>query len=232
MKHGLLQRMFMLCVGMFLMQALSAQEYKFEVGGMAGGAFYMGDANKNSPFKGLNPAAGAVFRYNINFRWALKANLMWGQISGKTDGANAFPNGGQTDFSRSLLELGGQAEFNFFPYSDKFDYTGAKRFTPYLLVGLGMTVAPGGDASFVSPNIPLGMGVKYKLRPRLNLGCEFSVRKTLGDGLEGKDMLNDPYGISSSALKNKDWYSFLLLSVTYDFGERCRTCNNAKHIEY
>ena len=36
MKHGFLQRMFMLCVGMFLMQALSAQEYKFEVGGMAG----------------------------------------------------------------------------------------------------------------------------------------------------------------------------------------------------
>ena len=49
---------------------------------------------------------------------------------------------------------------------------------------------------------------------------------------EGKEMLKDPYGITSSALKNKDWYSFLLLSVTWDFGERCRTCNNAKNIEY
>lgn len=53
---------------------------------MAGGAFYMGDANKNTIFKGMNPAVGAVFRYNINFRWALKANLMWGQVSGKTEG--------------------------------------------------------------------------------------------------------------------------------------------------
>ena len=95
-----------------------------------------------------------------------------------------------------------------------------------------MTVAPGGETSFASPNIPMGVGVKYKLKPRLNVGCEFSMRKTLGDGLEGKEMLKDPYGITSSALKNKDWYSFLLLSVTWDFGERCRTCNNAKNIEY
>ena len=54
---------------------LWAQEYKYEIGGMAGGAYYMGDLNKNGFFKGLNPSLGAVFRYNVNFRWALKANL-------------------------------------------------------------------------------------------------------------------------------------------------------------
>ena len=233
MRKFFFQQLLLILLGVVLSGSLHAQEYKFEIGGMAGGAFYMGDTNKNSPFKGLNPAAGAVFRYNINFRWALKANLMWGQVSGSTQGgANVFPNEGQTDFSRSLIELGGQAEFNFFPYSDKFDYAGAKRFSPYLLLGIGMTVAPGGESSFASPNIPMGVGVKYKLKPRLNIGCEFSMRKTLGDGLEGKEMLKDPYGITSSALKNKDWYSFLLLSVTWDFGERCRTCNNAKNIEY
>ena len=90
-------------------------------------------------------AAGAVFRYNINFRWALKANLMWGQVSGSTEGLeNVFPGNAQTSFSRSVVEVGGQAEFNFFPYSDKFDYAGARRFSPYVLVGIGMTMAPGG----------------------------------------------------------------------------------------
>ena len=213
--------------------SLIAQEYKYEIGGMAGGAFYMGDTNKNAIFKGMNPAAGAVFRYNINFRWAIKANLMWGRVSGKTEGMdNVFPDNAQTTFSRNLMEVGGQAEFNFFPYSDKFDYAGAKRFSPYVLLGIGLTMAPGGDKSFVSPNIPLGVGVKYKLKERLNLGCEFSFRKLFGDGLEGQEMLDDPYGVSSSALKNKDWYSFLLLSVTWDFGPRCRTCNNAKNIDY
>ena len=52
--------------------SLYAQDYKYEIGGMVGGAFYMGDVNKNAVFKGLNPALGAVFRYNPNFRWAVK----------------------------------------------------------------------------------------------------------------------------------------------------------------
>lgn len=124
----------------------------------------------------------------------------------------------------------GTGRVQFFPYSDKFDYAGAKRFSPYVLVGIGLTVAPGGGKTFASPNIPLGVGMKYKIKNRLNLGCEFSFRKLFGDGLEGKDMLDDPYGVKGSALKNKDWYSFLLLSVTWDFGPRCRTCNNAKNI--
>lgn len=108
---------------------------------------------------------------------------MWGQVSGKTEGMeNVFPNNAQTSFNRSIMELGGQAEFNFFPYSDKFDYAGAKRFSPYVLVGIGLTVAPGGGKTFASPNIPLGVGMKYKIKNRLNLGCEFSFRKLFGDG--------------------------------------------------
>lgn len=210
---------------------LHAQEYKYEIGGMAGGAFYMGDANKNALFKGMNPALGAVFRYNINFRWALKANLMWGRVSGSTEGqGNVFPGNAQTSFSRGLVELGGQAEFNFFPYSEKYAYSGARRFSPYVLVGIGMTVAPGGGKTFASPHIPLGLGAKYKLGSRINLGCEFSFRKLFGDGLEGKEMLDDPYGVKGSALKNKDWYSFLLLSVTWDFGLRDCRCNNADSV--
>ena len=215
MTSTFFQRLLIIILLAGTVPTLWAQEYKYEIGGMAGGAFYMGDANKNTIFKGMNPAVGAVFRYNINFRWALKANLMWGQVSGKTEGMeNVFPNNAQTSFNRSIMELGGQAEFNFFPYSDKFDYAGAKRFSPYVLVGIGLTVAPGGGKTFASPNIPLGVGMKYKIKNRLNLGCEFSFRKLFGDGLEGKDMLDDPYGVKGSALKNKDWYSFLLLSVT------------------
>lgn len=197
---------------------------------MAGGAFYMGDANKNAFFKGMNPAAGVVFRYNANFRWALKANLMWGQVSGSTEGLeNVFPNNAEASFSRSLVELGGQMEFNFFPYSDKFAYAGAKRFSPYVFLGLGVTYGAGSDA-FFGPNIPLGVGVKYKVKNRINLGCEFSFRKLFGDGFdvtdEGNAMLDNPYHISGSFLKNKDWYSFLLLSVTWDFGPRNRPCNS------
>jgi hypothetical protein len=203
---------------------------------MAGGSFYMGDLNKNGFFKGINPAFGAVFRYNPNFRWAVKTNLIWGKVSGSTEGmANVFPNQAQASFDRSLIDVGGQMEFNFFPYSDKYAYANAKRFSPYVFLGVGMTVGIGGSETFVGPNIPLGVGLKYKIN-RINLGCEFSFRKLFGDGLDVTDennaFLDDPYHMNSSMLKNKDWYSFLLLSVTWDFGPRCRTCNNAKNIDY
>lgn len=227
MTSTFLQRLLLILLLVGSSAMLRAQEYKYEIGGMAGGAFYMGDANKNAFFKGLNPALGAVFRYNANFRWALKGNLMWGQVSGSTIGLeNVFPNNLQQSFTRSVIELGGQAEFNFFPYSDKYGYVGTKRFSPYVLVGLGVTMAPGNGQTFTSLNIPLGLGVKYKIKNRINLGCEFSFRKLLGDGLEGKAELDDPYGIKSSIFKNKDWYSFLLLSVTWDFGPRSRPCNS------
>lgn len=215
---------------------LQAQEYKYEIGGMAGGAFYMGDANKNTLFKGLNPAFGGVFRYNANFRWAVKADLMWARVSGSTAGLdNVFPGNAEASFDRNLFELGGQMEFNFFPYSDKFSYMNTKRFTPYVLLGIGATVAPGSGETFAGVNIPLGVGVKYKIRNRINLGLEFSFRKLFGDSFdvtkESNSILDDPYQIKSSMLKNKDWYSFLLFSVTWDFGPRNKPCNNIKSIE-
>lgn len=210
---------------------LPAQEYKYEIGGMFGGAFYMGDANKNSFFKGINPALGGVFRYNANFRWAIKANLTWGKVSGSTtDQLNVFPNNEEASFSRNFVDMGGQVEFNFFPYSDKYAYSGAKRFSPYIFTGIGLTVAPGGGNSFFGPNIPLGVGAKYKLKNRINLGFEFSFRKLFGDGFDVTNhenaFLDNPYHISSSFFKNKDWYSFMLFSVTWDFGPRNRICNS------
>ena len=210
--------------------SVNAQEYKYEIGGMVGGSYYMGDLNNNTIFKGLNPSLGAVFRYNPNLRWAVKTNLLWGRVSGNTDGMdNVFPNGATGKFSRNFFELGGQMEFNFMPYSDKFAYLNTKRFTPYLLMGVGATIAPG-NKTFFSLNIPLGVGVKYKVIHRLNLGCEFSFRKLFGDSFDVTDgnneFLDDPYGVSSSLFKNKDWYSLLMFSITWDFSPRCQPCNN------
>ncbi|MDR0349146.1 MAG: DUF6089 family protein [Tannerella sp.] len=210
---------------------IRAQEYKYEIGGMGGGVFYMGDANKTTLFKGLNPGLGLVFRYNANFRIAIKGGLTWARVTGSTNGLkNVFPNSLQTSFDRNLIELGGQFEFNFMPYSDKFAYLNTKRFSSYMLLGYGVTVAPG-NGTFVSMHVPIGAGVKYKLKNRLNLGCEFSYRKLFGDGLDNKE-LDDPYGTGGSIFKNKDGYSFLMLSLTWDFGPRNRQCNNVNTIAF
>ena len=230
MNTSLFRRIICLIALLSCIGFVRAQEYKYEIGGMVGTSYYMGDLNKNSFFKGMNPSAGIVFRYTPNFRWAVKTDLLWGRASGSTDGLeNEFPNQAKASFSRSFFEVGGQMEFNFMPYSDKFAYLNTKRFSPYILFGIGVTVAPGNE-TFASLNIPLGIGAKYKVANRLNLGLEFSFRKLFGDSFDVTDgnnaFLDNPYGISGSAFKNKDWYSLLMFSVTWDFGLRCRTCNN------
>ncbi len=208
-----------------------AQEYKYEIGGMAGMSMYMGDANKNDFFRGWSPSFGGVFRRNFNFRWALKADLLMGRVTGDTRNTdNVFPDHEQISFSRNFYEMGGQMEFNFLPYSDKFAYLQTRRISPYILAGLGFSYAPGDDQSFFSLNIPLGIGVKYKFKNRINFGLEYSFRKSFADDLDAPAKayfnLDDPYRIKSSWTKNKDWYSLFLFSVTWDFGPNDRHCTN------
>jgi len=207
-----------------------AQEYKYEIGGMLGLSMYLGDANQSALLKGLNPAGGLVFRRNFNFRWALKADLMMGRITGDTKNTeNVFPYQGQTSFSRSFFELGGQIEFNFLPYSDKFAYLNTSRIAPYLLMGLGFTAASGKNLSG-SINFPLGLGVKYKIKNRINLGLEYTVHKLFSDSFDAPDKegfnLDNPYKIQSGFFKNKDWYNTFMFSVTWDFGPNDRKCTN------
>lgn len=229
MKKELFFCAFLLIYSFFSFEA-KAQDYKYEIGGMAGTSFYMGDANKNTLYKDIEPSIGVVFRYNHDFRWSVKSNLLFGRVSGSTEGTgDAFPFGSQASFSRNFYELGGQVEFNLFNYSDKYAYLDTKRWTPYVLLGLGVTMGSG-EQKYFSVNIPIGIGLKYKLRDRLNLGFEFSFRKLFDDGFDVTTKngfsLSNPLGTNDSAIKNKDWYSLTMLSVTWEFGARCNPCVN------
>jgi len=210
----------------------TAQEYLYEIGGMAGGAFYMGDANRNAAFRNMNPAAGALFRYNANFRIAFAADIAWARVSGSTEGQdNVFPDNASANFERNVFELGGQAEFNFFPYSDKFKYLHTKPISPYIAGGLGLAVSPGGSETLISPFLSLGTGVKFKIRNRFNIGAELTARKLFGDGLDtstGNNLLDNPYKTESSPWKNNDWYVMLTLSLTFDFGLRDCKCDKSE----
>ena len=80
MTSTFFQRILLLVLLAGCMTGLHAQEYKYEIGGMAGGAFYMGDVNKNAFFKGLNPAFGAVFSVNTHLLWAFKTPRLGGAV--------------------------------------------------------------------------------------------------------------------------------------------------------
>ena len=85
----------------------------------------------------------------------------------------------------------------------------------------GQAVKP--EKSTFTLNIPLGIGVKYKLKPRVNMGMDWKFHFTLSDQLDG---IVDPYGIKGSMLKNKDTYSMLMFYISYDLMPKYRKCNN------
>lgn len=82
----------------------------------------------------------------------------------------------------------------------------------------------GGPKDVWTAHVPLGLGVKYKLGDRVNLGLEWAANFSLSDKLDG---VVDPYLVKSSGLfKNTDGYSALLVTLTYSFQAKCRTCHN------
>jgi len=206
-------------------QRMAAQEetYRFDIGGQAGMSGYLGDAS-SSIFSETGFSGGVSFRYLPDVRWAVRGVLNVFGLSGNTSNMDdVLPGGAEYSFNSVVYDLGGRVEFNFFPYGIGETYKKLKRWTPYLTVGMGMSLAKCGGAGNAGFNIPMGAGLKYKIKERLNLGLEFTMTKVFSDRIDGD--LTDLYQIKSSFLKNTDWYSNISLSLTYEFGKRCATCH-------
>jgi opacity protein-like surface antigen len=209
--------------------ASSAQddmEYKMEIGGGVGMMAYEGDFN-NSITKDMQPSASVILRRVISPYMDLRANISYGKVKGSSkDATTYFPDQQSTpvEFNNTLMDFDAIYEYNFLPYGTGRDYRGAKRVAPYILVGLGGTYVKTDAKDVFTANLPLGFGVKYKLKDRLNVGLEWVMHFSLSDELDG---VKDPYGIKSSGLfKNTDCYSVLQLTLTYSFMPKCRTCHN------
>lgn len=205
---------------------LSAQEdYRFDMGAGVGMTGYIGDANSAWLWKNPSWDFEVLFRYIINPRWALKTNFYTGGLRGDSSQmSNVFPNGETYKFSTVFYEIGEMAEFNFFNYGKGETYRKLKRISPYITAGLSFMLWQIDGKTGMAPVIPLGVGVKYKLSERWNLGFEFLMKKTFTDKLDG-EALRDPYGIKSSFMKNTDWYSTMSFTISYEFSKRCAVCH-------
>jgi hypothetical protein len=203
---------------------VSAQEesYKFDFGAQVGMSGYIGDAS-SSIFSHPGIAGGLSFRYLPDVRWALRTVLNVTSLSGNTaDMDDYLPGGAQYSFKSTVADLGERLEFNFFSYGIGETYKRLRRWSPYLTVGFGFTLASCSGQTSFGVNIPMGVGVKYKIKERLNFGFEFLMTKVFSDKV---DQLSDLYQIQSSFIKNTDWYSNISVSLTYEFGKRCSTCH-------
>lgn len=203
--------------------AQTEPEYRLEVGAGIGAVTYLGDFNGNI-FREMQPMGSLLAKYRMNPRMALAMNISYGQLKGSSRNAETYYPG-QTDyrFKTSLADIGLRYEYNFWPYGTGREYRGAQRLTPYIYIGIGVTVTKP-NTTEVAMNMPLGGGIKYKVANRVNMALEWTIHFTSSDELDG---IKDPYGIQSSGLfKNTDCYSHLRLSLTYDLWAKCKVCHN------
>ena len=204
--------------------AQTEPEYRMEIGGGIGMVSYQGDFNSNL-LKEMQPMFSLLAKYRFTPRMALAMNVSYGKLKGsaKTVTSHVPQQWESYTFSNNIWDIGIRTEYNFWPYGTGMEYRGAQRLTPYILLGLGLTVCKP-DRTEIALNVPLGAGVKYKVADRLNMALEWAMHITGSDMLDG---VKDPYGIKSSGLfKNTDCYSELRLSVTYDIWAKCKTCHN------
>ncbi len=200
-------------------------EYRMEIGVGGGLVNYLGDFN-GSIVSNMQPSASLILRRVFNPYMGLKLDFAYGKLKGSSaDVKTWYPElaDNPIDFNSTLMDLSLSFEYNFWPYGTGREYRGAKRLTPFVFLGIGGTYAKTGDESVFTANVPIGVGVKYKLGRRLNLGLEWAAHFSLSDKLDG---VADPYGIESSGLfKNTDCYSMLKFTITYSFMPKCKICN-------
>ena len=202
--------------------------YLMEIGLGGGGSFYLGDANTRL-YDNTNGVFSVVARYNVNPRFALKANLAAAGISGSTEDAYGVIPGDEFKFSRTVYDLGFQIEWGFCGYGIQ-DWNDCHRLAPYGLLGIGMSFAAEPVRNDFAANFPIGLGIRYKLSERVNLGLEWTMRFTTSDRLDVtktySTSLEDPFMIKGKGIKNKDSYSFTMLYVTFDIFKRPCNCND------
>jgi hypothetical protein len=194
---------------------------------------YLGDINTNRLFYRPLPAAGLFYRFNLNQRQSIRANILLGGLQANDlDFNNNFQQTRSQSFSGPVAEGAVQFEFNFLPYS-----TQGKRwnYTPYIAAGIGMAYlntsssnTPINDKPF-QPIIPFSLGFKINIYKNLGIEAEYGFRKTFYDKFDGLKDNVDPH--HEAWLHNNDWYSFAGIAFTWKIYNKLVGCPSFKDVD-
>lgn len=248
-----------------LFASLTAQGQYLEAGGYLGGANYLGDLSgqrlSNEAWHGM---FGLFARFNATKRLSIKATLAKASISGSD--ANAATEAARLrnlSFRSDLMELGLTSELNFSDYNIRDNKTSV----PYFFTGLALTYfnpeaqmrgiwhdlqplqTEGQAYRRASLAIPFGLGIKFNLSYKLNIGLEVGARRTFTDylddvstrypdvmALRGTEPLTaalsyrspevtgvfeqNPMGSQRGDSNNKDWYVFGGVTVSVNLTDK------------
>lgn len=221
----------LLCLAALPAAAQEEEHYTKEFGVALGTGFMLNDVS-NIPYAHSNVSGGALLRFILNPRMAVKTMISYNGVSGTTQGISEFYPAQpyqasterlQTRFKGGITDLSATYELHFLPYGYKRGYQNYRRFTPYIQMGFGLTYSDVGNA--FTANIPLGCGIKWKLGPRINMAFDWTMHLSLSDRL---DNIYAPSTIPTEMFRGKDHYAATMITFTYDFSKKCPACQKAE----
>ncbi len=192
-----------------------------EIGFELGAFNFTGDLSRAYNLKSHRPAASIYLRSNLTQAASLRYGLSGGMLSGddrySDDPFNQVRN---ESFNLFLVEAYGLLEFNFLDYRGKQSNI---KWTPYLNFGFALFHFLGEkvenvDFFPVQPAIPMGVGVKYQLNKKFDIGIEASARATFFDkldGISGNDNTLKDYDYGNKY--DFDSYFFIGITLHYVF---------------
>jgi len=181
-----------------------------EFGISAGAAHYFGELNTRAGLNRPKPALGLFFRKQFGNYIGLRVAAHYAQLgySDMYNTSNEFQQRRNLSFNTNIWELALQGDFNFYKFVPGDPY---HSFTPYITLGAGVFSydpyayyqgqkiylrplgtegqgydqypdrKPYGSMAFC---VPFGVGVKYNLTERMNIGFEVVHRFTNTDYLD------------------------------------------------
>jgi Domain of unknown function (DUF6089) len=193
----------------FLCLSTQIKAQYFEVGATAGASGYVGELQSGIPeIRSLGATYGAVLRYHASPRFSFKMTGMAGEFYATDRYAKTSRSFRNLEVRTKYYELAATAELNLF----KYDVLDGKLTAPYLFVGVagfyfnpqartaygqqkewinlrplgteGQTLNGGKPYNAFQVAIPMGLGIKFALSQRINIGLEAGIRYCFTDYLD------------------------------------------------
>jgi hypothetical protein len=181
-----------------------------ELGLSLGAAHYFGDINTRAKLNRPKIAVGAFFRKQFSNYVALRVSAHYAKLgySDIYNKSNDFQRRRNLSFNSNIFELALQGDFNFYKF---IPGDPDHRFTPYVTLGVGVftydpyaylndekiflrPLGTEGQGNALYPDrkpystmalcVPFGVGIKYAVNERMNVGVEIAHRFTATDYLD------------------------------------------------
>jgi hypothetical protein len=222
----------------------------FEVGATAGASGYVGELQPGLPeVQSLGATYGAVLRYHASPRFSMKMTGMAGEFYATDRYSKTSRFFRNLEARTKYYELAATAELNLF----KYDVLDGKWTAPYLFAGVsgfyfnpqarktydqqaqwtdlrplgteGQTLNGGKPYNAFQVAIPMGVGIKFALSQRINIGLEAGIRYCFTDYLD--DVSGNYPNLTTISEQNPETVSFVFRTpelanppLEYPLGEK------------